>query len=255
MSKNTDLQYRRKWGIPDWRDGAAYPATLPEMLWRWEFLRRAKEYRDDWERSYLNTVKWYQEHPLEDFFRKPPSTRGPICSESWNPSPCGDGRVFFGNWEIKPESPDFRVHMLDSIKKYGLYFLINPAIAQPATLYFLSSEVCLLDPQYMPDLRSVSHCQLVLALNPGVGMKEHIKVLRAGLEMLRERLRCPTPKPHTGEWADYLRALDAKAIRVKNKEIWQVLRPNMMAYNPDSRAGDLIRAAKKLQKKLIRPTK
>jgi hypothetical protein len=39
-----------KWNIPDWRDSAAYPKAnaLSDTLWRWEFLRRLKAYRDDW---------------------------------------------------------------------------------------------------------------------------------------------------------------------------------------------------------------
>lgn len=40
------------WGIPDWRDEAAYPdsKTTSPTRWAWEFLRRNPGYRKDWAR-------------------------------------------------------------------------------------------------------------------------------------------------------------------------------------------------------------
>ena len=38
-----------KWGIPHWTNGEEYPdhtsAMMTKAVWRWEFLRRRKEYR------------------------------------------------------------------------------------------------------------------------------------------------------------------------------------------------------------------
>ena len=41
------------WGVPDWRDPAAYPTAdeLDDLEWRWEFLRRRHGYRQDWLRA------------------------------------------------------------------------------------------------------------------------------------------------------------------------------------------------------------
>lgn len=38
------------WGVPDWRDGSAYPRgdDLTLRQWAWEFLRRDPDYRLDW---------------------------------------------------------------------------------------------------------------------------------------------------------------------------------------------------------------
>lgn len=36
------------WGVPDWRDASAYPDDLTDEQWRWEFLRRRDDYRNDW---------------------------------------------------------------------------------------------------------------------------------------------------------------------------------------------------------------
>jgi hypothetical protein len=43
----------RGWGVPDWRDPAAYPAAdeLSMQEGRWEFLRRRPAYRRDWLRA------------------------------------------------------------------------------------------------------------------------------------------------------------------------------------------------------------
>jgi len=43
-----------QWNVPDWKDEDSYPAPPPEdddsdwLQWRWEFLRRDAEYRQDW---------------------------------------------------------------------------------------------------------------------------------------------------------------------------------------------------------------
>jgi hypothetical protein len=43
-----------EWNVPDWRDENLYPTPLAEkddsdlLQWRWEFLRRDEEYRQDW---------------------------------------------------------------------------------------------------------------------------------------------------------------------------------------------------------------
>lgn len=51
--KLSPAEYRKKWGVPDWRDADAYPIVknMGDRAWRWEFLRRSPEYRDDFERK------------------------------------------------------------------------------------------------------------------------------------------------------------------------------------------------------------
>ena len=43
---------RADWGVPNWKDKAAYPKgpdELTDTQWRWEFLRRRHDYRHAWE--------------------------------------------------------------------------------------------------------------------------------------------------------------------------------------------------------------
>src|SRR6185503_10154145 len=45
-----------EWNVPDWRNEKQYSIPLPEeddsdvLQWRWQFLRRDKQYRNDWKR-------------------------------------------------------------------------------------------------------------------------------------------------------------------------------------------------------------
>ena len=44
---------RERWNVPDWRDEAAYPKPdeLSDKVWRWEFIRRMRDYRIAWDRA------------------------------------------------------------------------------------------------------------------------------------------------------------------------------------------------------------
>ena len=54
MKKKATKAPHNEWNVPDWRDEKQYPIPLPEddtsdlNQWRWEFLRRDREYRADW---------------------------------------------------------------------------------------------------------------------------------------------------------------------------------------------------------------
>lgn len=70
---------REQWNVPDWRNEGDYPEPLPENYdeeidhWRWEFLRRDKEYRQDWE----DFLKF--DHPFKLALRDDPEEHIPIC--------------------------------------------------------------------------------------------------------------------------------------------------------------------------------
>ena len=45
------------WGVPDWRDASAYEIDRSPRQWRWEFLRRRQDYREDWLMHYEPGVR------------------------------------------------------------------------------------------------------------------------------------------------------------------------------------------------------
>jgi hypothetical protein len=203
-----------KWGIPDWRDAAAYPDSLNDQQWRWQFLRRRKDYRKDWKANLPASVAWYREHKTEEFIKG---------------TPLGDGRCFGENFGNGPESQHFRVHMKGSMKKYALDGLRNPALAfcdvsfkqtKPVTITFDLSE---------PIEQQVENCRHILT------------ALKARYAAGRQQRKRRT------EWRKYLRALDAHAQGAKNREIWQILSNGSRAENPHARGSDLVKAAEKLR--------
>lgn len=48
------------WNVPDWRNPKEYPKPeeLSYTLWRWEFLRRREDYRQDWESFANPSYQW-----------------------------------------------------------------------------------------------------------------------------------------------------------------------------------------------------
>jgi hypothetical protein len=230
MPKKTDLEYRRKWGIPDWRDRKAYPATLPDILWRWEFLRRRADYRADYQQSYATTVKWYRDHSFEDFVSK------------HLPGPSGDGSIFPSNWENKPESPNFRIQMADSVAKYGLRTMCNPAGARPCDLN--------LDSPCVFARGTAVLAPMALGLYPDVSMADHIRALKATLKMLQKRSGGRIRKQCT-KWANYLRAFDARAEGASFAAIGEILRPDLVYNEAAARAEEYYQAAMIIMKRLI----
>lgn len=225
----TPEEYRRKWGIPDWRDEAAYPAELPDELWRWEFLRRREGYRRDWEREYSKTVRWYSEHSFQEWIG------GKALDAPALESP---GPFEPGNFDCDPQSEEFIVWMKGGMQKYRMQRLINPAIARPRNLDFhsvhlIDSGDCVFGP-------------LALVLDPNASLETHIETLKQGLDALRAKNG--DRRNRRAEWASYLRALDGKACGATNKDIWEVVSGDY-ANNPYARGRDLVRAAENLRDK------
>ena len=109
---------RQKWNIPDWRDADSYPTPqgLNDTLWRWEFLRRRSDYRQDWERYGQET---YQCHVAD--------SKDPQCPTR------------FGKKVLPPDHPKFLAKMSNALEKYHLHGLPNPAIREPWMLSFDSN--------------------------------------------------------------------------------------------------------------------
>jgi hypothetical protein len=233
-------EYRCKWGIPDWTDATAYPAKLSNNAWRWEFLRRRDDYRQDW-------LAW------KDRLRE---------YDVWNSGPKKEGweemglladkkREVFVRYDLTgvyPPDPRkqqpplfFRKDRPDRGKPYKIlvsgYYreLVRPPsenkkIAQSLPPVTIPQDHAL----YVFDLSKQLTPQLKAAAKQLQESQSHlakIKVFRARRDL----------------WHIYLRALDAKTSGATNKQIWKVLSEDARADNPYARGRDLVRAAENIR--------
>lgn len=234
MRKKTNLtpkEYRKKWGIPDWRNAQSYPRKLSDQLWRWEFLRRREDYRDDWELHSSRNKEWYGKHSLEEYFLK--QLKGPS----------GDGRVA-DNWETDPKSQGFFVLMPNCLEKYGMENLCNPAIPRP-------EHLILSGPRLLPPGGAIKSPAGALSIHPHYSLEAHVRTLKVALKLYRRIPDFRPPREHRELWSTYLRALDAEAEKVPDSEICRILDPH--SKRGHKRGYDLIDQAHKLQDMITRP--
>ncbi len=108
-----------EWGIPDWRDVAAYGnwKSWSYMRWRWEFYRRRDDLRAAFDACAEQTYRAMAAH-------YPPWPDGSM------------GRV------LQPHQPGFVARLYcDEAKKFGYTGLPNPRIsAQPARVIFAALD-------------------------------------------------------------------------------------------------------------------
>jgi hypothetical protein len=229
-------EYRKKWGIPNWKNPTEYPDNVTDELWRWEFLRRHDEYRRDWEREHAITAEWYKTHTFAEWRQQNlDAPNGPIEP---------------GNFDCDPASEKFVVYAKHSIKKYRMPCLCNPAVAKPRGAYSLFAAVGLIEGT---GHMFIAPGTLLLEIDPMSSLEEHIRILKFGLKRFQMATGRASLKPHKREWADYLRILDAKGTGATNAEIWRHFRPNQISCNEYSQGRDLVRAAIRTQKELTVP--
>lgn len=159
----------RKWNLPDWRDETLYPIPRPEKddsdlsLWRWEFLRRDVEYREDWE--HFRALKHPFQLALED-------------------DPVGPGR----NEAIYPiEYEERHGHIYYCLWKYKLARLLNPTIANPRQLEFYpvpSDGLLLWFDLALPLARQLKRARAILDLYSGETDTRDTRPVKAGWPLL-----------------------------------------------------------------------
>lgn len=111
------------WGVPDWRDGTAYPAPDDfTSVWRWQFLRRRSDYREDW-----------LLHHEQSFRRNVANSRNLPAPEglaSW--------AEHFAHIADMPLQfiEGFETGVSGHIEKYGVRRMLDPAVANlPLNLF------------------------------------------------------------------------------------------------------------------------
>ena len=174
-----------QWNVPDWRDASLYPVPLPEGddsdlgQWRWEFLRRDEEYRQDWLR--FRALK----HPFE------------LALEV---DPIGPGR----NEAIYPiEYEERHGHIYYCLWKYKLARLLNPAHPRPNCLEFYP----------VPSDGVLVWFDLAMPLATQIRRADNILKKYAGRSIKRATL------PEKRKWPLFLRVIDAFEEGVSNPDI------------------------------------
>jgi hypothetical protein len=209
--KEINGQHSEKDPVPDWKNENTYPHpnSLNDTFWRWEFLRRRSDYRQDWEKYSLQTY----EYEL-------------ACANDPNYPTRYRKKVF------SPDHPAFKARMPNSLEKYHLSGLPNPSIAKPWMLSFDSNygriyfgqgpdwlgggeevKLCLSEWRVaaMFDLKKPLSPQIEKVKSDLMEWQEH----QVGRNLERRKCR--------DEWPMYLQVLDAVALAISFREIGQTV--------------------------------
>lgn len=197
--------------ISVWSDGETYPQpeSLNDTFWRWEFLRRRADYRQDWEKYYQSTYEY-----------------DVTCANDPNYPTRYRQKV------VAPDHPAFKARMPNSLEKYHLSGLPNPAISKPWMLSFDSHygrmyfgqgpewlgggeevRLCLSEWHVAAvfDLKKPLSAQMDKVKGDLLEWQEH----QVGKKLERRKSR--------DEWPLYLRVLDAVAMGISYREIGNTL--------------------------------
>jgi hypothetical protein len=178
------------WGVPDWRDAAAYEIARSPRQWRWEFLRRRQDYREDWLKHYEPGVREalaiYGDMPL------------PEGVTSWEDH--------FSGFATFP----------DSAWKYGIAPLIDPS--RPCSEFELRQNAQGEHPYFLrfasrerfKEMQDEGRVVVVFDLNRPLG--EQLRKAKTGLKRAQDDLRGGALdwRRHEDKWSLYLRAIDAR---------------------------------------------
>jgi hypothetical protein len=198
------------WGVPDWRNAAAYEAQRSPRQWRWEFLRRRQDYREDWLMHYE------------------PSRR--------------EAPAIFGNMPLPEGVTSWEDHYSgiasfpDSAWKYGIAPLIDPSrtcsefelwqffqITPPYFLHFASRE-------RFQEMKDTGHALVAFDLNRPLG--EQLRSAKARLKRAQVELLGSASdwRRHEDKWPLYLRVIDARDAG----ETWESIGVHVLGRTEDA---------------------
>ncbi len=194
-----------------WASGEGYPQpdSLNDTFWRWEFLRRRADYRQDWEKYFQQTYEY-----------------DVVCANDPTYPTRYQKKVF------APDHPAFKARMPNSLEKYHLSGLPNPGIAKPWMLSFDSNYGRIYfgqGPDWLGGGEEVSLClsewRVAAIFDLKKSLAPQIEKVKADLfewqehqvERKVERRKC------RDEWTLYLRVLDAVEVGVPFREIGKTI--------------------------------
>jgi hypothetical protein len=203
-----------EWGLPDWRDAAAYGAIEDwnENRWRWEFTRRREDYRADFDRwaadSYSQMVELYK---------------------TFKPG----GQYISAEQILKPMDPGFSAIMPGPLK-YGLPGLPNPRISEQPfdAILFRSnygSGIKGEGLEFLAGGRGISvdapEGKYLIEFNLKLPIKPQLEGLQSRLEV-QQKLACgeriKSRRQHPRTWPRYLRVIDGREAGASLSELAEI---------------------------------
>jgi hypothetical protein len=188
------------WGVPNWLDQHAYGDTKrwSENRWRWEFIRRRQDSRQDFLAHKDGTVRFYKE------------VYAKIDGYS--------GRI------LRPDEPGFVARVPGCYERYGLAYLPNPAIGdQPfQTIMFRKrGPPFLMDAEEEINSRfKTTEAVVIFDLTAPIGDQvEGAREMLKSQQQLKLGHIVHRGKKHPTKWLTYLRTLDAKENRASLTKI------------------------------------
>lgn len=186
----------KEWGLPDWRDEAAYGSTTSWGVdrWRWEFTRRREDVRSEFDANCQETYKKDLEH------NQLPDVAPP-----------------------RPEEPGFSAGSHLAIE-LGYHGLPNPRISDQPDYIIWNSKgrdavmVCHADAIRNPKIQSIIF-DMTKPLRPQIASAE--KYLKEMQEEVAGRVA--QKRYHTEKFLTYLRVLDARECGASWSEIATIL--------------------------------
>ena len=221
--KRRSIATAKRWNVPDWRKPDDYPTPLPEsddsdvLQWKWEFLRRDEEYRQDWLRFRA------LDHPFQLAF---------------NDDPIDD---CFDIPKYPKDFPDRHRDVWYVLEKYKLARLLNPSISHSCNLRFYP----------IPDEG------VLIWFDLQGNLKDEMRNARELLEIHQRARRNKLRRnrlPDKRQWPEYLRVLDAYSVGASYAKIgYEVLGVNEKVHGPEvsgSNAESKLRTASTLWQKI-----
>lgn len=214
-----------EWNVPDWRDGSAYPVPRPEgddsdlLQWRWEFLRRDEEYREDWLR--IRAID-----PEGKLALLPDSAK-------------------YLDWTVPVLMKEQYKDPYYFQKKYKVKRLFNPRHKKPANLAFYPLPLNYITMKF--DLDMPMHYQIIRA-------EQVLKKYQNSFKRIISRGTFPPKK----NWPRFLRAIDAQDQGLSLSEIGYEIHPGInrkdhALHQAKTNASSFLGIGRKFWKKLPIP--
>ncbi len=239
-----------EWGLPNWRNEEAYPKELTVAVWRWQFIRKTKAYRDYYDE---NAVLWYEEHLPRHLAAKAMFDAGQITEIDGDfawvfalDRPDGDIPYNLKDAFSHPDDLYFICDCPDD-NPFGFEFLVNPRRHEPESgLFHFGRGAPLTIHRRGDQIPDPEESQLVFTVNLLLPTGDQIKQATVIVAKRKKRLNIKDKRPRLEHYPHYLQVLDAKEAGASLSEVAQLL-PKAMSNRSEQAAGNFLTQAEEVR--------